>query len=221
VLQEVFDRLQAAHWMAGGFWFRDSVFFCAFLAVSQLLLFPVTPFAVVAGFVLGFPKAALLVFCAKLVSAALNFTVSRHVARSWVQRLAARSHLLSSLHETVGEVGFKDALLMRLSPIPFAMLNYGCGLTTLGPATFLGSAAIGCLSSTMIFCGLGASFRETFLPLNESGIQRSPWHTGVMVISILASLWLLRDFSKKAMQRFKARQSSGTASPPAKSTSQA
>jgi uncharacterized membrane protein YdjX (TVP38/TMEM64 family) len=206
VLQEVFDRLQAAHWMAGGFWFRDSVFFCAFLAVSQLLLLPVTPFAVVAGFVLGFPKAALLVFCAKLLSAALNFTLSRHLARAWVQRLASRSLLLSSLHETVGEVGFKDALLMRLSPIPFALLNYGCGLTSLRLPTFLGSAAIGSLCSTMIFCGLGASFRDTFLPLNEGGVERSHWQTGILVVSILVSSWLVRDFSKKAMQRLKARQ---------------
>jgi len=221
VLQEIFERLQAAHWMAGGFWFRDSVFFCALLAVSQLFLLPVTPFAMVAGFVLGFPKAALLVFCAKLLSAALNFTLSRYVARSWVQRLVARSHLISSLHETVGEVGFKDALLMRLSPIPFALLNYGCGLTGLGTAIFLGSVAIGSLWSTTISCAVGASFRETFLPLNEGGLQRSPWHSGVMVISILVSLWLVRDFSKRAMQRLKARQSPEPAPPAAESTSQA
>lgn len=207
MLQEIFHRLQAIHWMAGGFWFRDSVFFCAFLAVSQLFLLPVTPFAVVAGFVLGFPKAVLLVFCAKLLSASLNFTLSRYVARAWVQRLAARSHLLSNLHETVGEAGFKDALLVRFCPIPFAFLNYGCGLTGLGLAPFLGSAAIGSLSSTLIFCGLGVSFRETFRPLNEAGLERSPWQTGVMVISIFASLWLVRDFSKRAMQRLKARKS--------------
>ncbi len=221
MLQEIFHRLQAAQWMAGGFWFRDSVFFCVLLSVSQLFLLPVTPFAVVAGFVLGFPKAALLVFCAKVLSATLNFTLSRHVARSWVQRLAARSHLLSNLHEIVGEAGLKDALLLRFCPIPFALLNYGCGLTSLGLAPFLGSAAIGSLSSTVIFCGMGASFRETFLPLTEAGIERSPWYTGVMGISILASLWLVRDFSKRAMQRLKARQSSATAPPPVKSTSQA
>ena len=162
--------------------------------------------ALVAGFVLGVPKAALLVFCAKLLSAALNFTLSRHLARAWVQRLAARSLLLSSLHETVGEAGFKDALLMRLSPIPFALLNYGCGLTSLRLPTFLGSAAIGSLCSTMIFCGLGASFRDTFLPLNEGGVERSHWQTGILVVSILVSSWLVRDFSKKAMQRLKARQ---------------
>ncbi len=207
MVQEILDRLQAIQWMAGGFWLRDSVLFCALLAVSQVFLLPVTPFALVAGFVLGFPKAVLLVFCAKLLSASLNFALSRHVARAWVQRLAARSHLLSSLHETMGEVGFKDALLMRLSPIPFALLNYGCGLSGLGVSTFLGSAAIGSLSSTLIFCSLGASFRETFLPLHEAGLERSPWQTGVMVISVLASLWLVRDFSKRAMQRLKARKS--------------
>ena len=82
MIQEIFVRLQAAHWMAGEFWLRDSLLFCALLAASQVLLVPVTPFAIFAGFVLGFPKAFLLLFIAKLLSATLNFTLSRYAERA-------------------------------------------------------------------------------------------------------------------------------------------
>jgi uncharacterized membrane protein YdjX (TVP38/TMEM64 family) len=212
MIQEVFARLQAAHWMAGEFWLRDSLLFCFLLAASQVLLVPVTPFAVFAGFVLGFPRAVLLLFIAKLLSATLNFTLSRYAARAWVQRLASRSHLLSSLHETVGEGGFQEALLLRLCPVPFALLNYCCGLTGLSFATFLGSAAIGILSSTLIFCGMGASFHGSFLPLDGGAAGRTPWQTGLFLLSLLASLWLARDLSKKAMQKLRARQAPQSAS---------
>jgi len=206
MIQEIFVRLQAAHWMAGEFWLRDSLLFCALLAASQVLLVPVTPFAIFAGFVLGFPKAFLLLFIAKLLSATLNFTLSRYAGRAWVQRFAARSEMLSGFHNTLGEGGFKEALLVRLCPIPFAILNYGCGITGLSLATFLGTAAIGILPPTLVFCGLGASFQAGGLLPNAGTSLRSPWQIGLFVSSLLVSLWLARTVSKKAMQKLKVRQ---------------
>jgi uncharacterized membrane protein YdjX (TVP38/TMEM64 family) len=206
MIQEIFVRLQAAHWMAGEFWLRDSLLFCALLMASQVLLVPVTPFAIFAGFVLGFPKAFLLLFIAKLLSATLNFTLSRYAGRAWVQRLAARSQMLSNFHQALGDGGFKEALLVRLCPIPFAILNYCCGITSLRLATFLGSAAIGILPPTLVFCGLGASFQGDGLLPNSGTALRSPWQTGLFVTSLLVSLWLARTVSKKALQRLKVRQ---------------
>ncbi len=206
MIQETFAHLQAAHWMAGEFWLRDSLQFCLLLAASQVLMVPVTPFAVFAGFVLGFPKASVLLFIAKLLSAALNFNLSRYAGRGWVQRLASRSRLVSGLSESLGEPGFQAALLVRLCPIPFAVLNYGCGLTSLGLGTFLGAAALGILPSTLVFCGLGASFQGRFLPLDGGASARSPWQTGLLLAGLLVSLWLVRRLSKTAMQKLKARQ---------------
>ncbi len=206
MIQEIFVRLQAAHWMAGEFWVRDSLLFCALLAASQVLLVPVTPFAVFAGFVLGFPKAFLLLFIAKLLSATLNFTLSRYAGRAWVQRLASRSQMLSGFHKTLGDGGFKEALLVRLCPIPFAILNYGCGITSLSPATFLGTAAIGILPPTLVFCGLGASFQGSGLLPHAGMSWRSPWQAGLFITSLLVSLWLARNVSRRALQKLEARQ---------------
>ncbi len=191
--------------MGGDFWLRDSALFCLLLVTGQVLLVPVTPFAVFAGFVLGFPKAALLLFAAKLLSASVNFTLSRYAARVRVQRLVSRSELLSCVHETLGEAGFEAALLVRLCPIPFALLNYGCGLTNLTLATFLGTAAIGILPPTLIFCGLGASCQGRFLSLNEGALEHSPWQTGLLIAGFLVSLWVTRSLSQKALQKLKAR----------------
>lgn len=208
MIQEIFARLQAAHWMAGEFWLRDSLLFCFLLAASQLLLVPVAPFAVFAGFVLGFPKAALLLVVAKLLSATLNFSLSRYAARARVERMASRSLFLSILHETLGEGGFQTALLVRLCPVPFALLNYCYGLTSISLATFLGSAALGILPLTLVFCGLGASFQGRFLPLDAGAPERSPWQTGLLISSLLLSFWLARNLSKRALQKLKARQAS-------------
>jgi hypothetical protein len=68
------------------------------------------------------------------------------------------------------------------------------------------------LSSTLVFCGLGASLQGSFLPLNEGVRAQAYWQSSLFGLSLLASLWLVRVFSVKAMQKLKAREAPRPAS---------
>ena len=131
--------------------------FAAFVAVYALavvLLLPGTLGTLTAGAVFGFPLGAAAALAGATIGATLAFVISRAMGRQGAQSLFGNR--LSSIDEFIGRNDFSSILVLRLMPIvPFNLLNYGSGLTSVRLSRYVLASAIGMAPATLLATGLG------------------------------------------------------------------
>lgn len=164
-----------------------------FIAVSCLLttmFFPGPLLAGASGLLFGTAVGLPTAIIAATLGASLACTIGRLVAGDAVEELGGpRVRLLASW---VGRRGFVSVLYARLAPgVPYNLVNYACGLTTIPVATFALATAIGAAPRTFAYVTLGGSF----------GDLRSPEvliAVGVLVtMAIVGLLFARRDIMRE------------------------
>lgn len=103
-----------------------------FIGVAICFPFTIT-FELAAGFLYRFYYGTLLIITAKTCGAALAFFLGRTFLRDWIERKLDESPRFSTVYKEMDTDTFKLAVLLRLSPIPSWVNNYGLALT---PITF-------------------------------------------------------------------------------------
>jgi len=123
---------------------------------ATLVGVPSTPFVLLAAILFGPATGLLVMVAASSISAAIGFLIARYLARDAVaERLAgteafARLSALAEAHDWV------LIPLVRIVPIaPFALVNYGFGLTGIGFWRYLGWSAVAMVPSIAVMV-LGA-----------------------------------------------------------------
>jgi len=207
MVEKILTTLQSLPVWSGGTSMQMLGLFLGLLILSQLILLPVWPFVVFAGFQFGFWPGAGLLLGAKMVSALLNFTLSRWVIRDWVQRVAGRQVLFSSMNEALEQDGLRMAILLRFCPVPFALGNYAYGLSVLPLKEFAMATFVTIFPTTLIFAGVGASLRSELdvAQLGGAGGTHNRWETWLLGVGLLASFVVVRRVSKIAMKKVKSR----------------
>jgi uncharacterized membrane protein YdjX (TVP38/TMEM64 family) len=104
------------HWAGLGFVILFVVLTPLFFSVDALCLF--------AGALFALPMAIGYVLLATMISAAVIFYIGRHVAGDKVHVLLQKHPKLSVMDEVIGTGGFKILFLLRLLPLPFALMSY-------------------------------------------------------------------------------------------------
>ena len=123
-------------------------------AVAVVLLLPGTIGTLTAGAVFGFPLGAVAALGGATLGATLSFLVSRLMGREGAQSLFGDR--LESVDEFIGRNDFTSILILRLMPIvPFNLLNYGSGLTSVRTSRYVAASAIGMAPATILTTGLG------------------------------------------------------------------
>lgn len=114
-----------------------------------------------AGAAFGLRKGFLLVSAGSTLGAGASFLVGRYLLRDWVSRRLAAVPAFGAIAGAVGSQGWKVVLLTRLSPVlPFNLLNYGYGLTTVGFAEYVLASWVGMMPGTFLYVYLGAAAGE-------------------------------------------------------------
>ena len=131
--------------------------FAAFVvvyAVSVVVLLPGTLGTLTAGAVFGFPLGAAAALMGATIGATLSFIIARAMGREGAQSLFGRR--LSNIDDFIGRNDFSSILVLRLMPVvPFNLMNYGSGLTSVRLSRYVGASAIGMAPATMLATGLG------------------------------------------------------------------
>ncbi|MCL4110549.1 UNVERIFIED_CONTAM: hypothetical protein GTU68_035523 [Idotea baltica] len=131
--------------------------FAAFVlvyALAVVLLLPGTLGTLTAGAVFGFPLGAAAALSGATLGATLAFLVSRFMGREGAQSLFGSR--LSSIDDFIGRNDFTSILVLRLMPVvPFNLLNYGSGLTSVRLSRYVLASALGMAPATMLATGLG------------------------------------------------------------------
>ncbi|AFQ43427.1 TVP38/TMEM64 family protein [Desulfosporosinus meridiei] len=121
-------------------WGWVSIFVDLFI-LMLLALFPITPFALIAGgntLIFGWVNGFLLSLVGSLLGASLGFYLSRNLGQEWAQPKIAKLGKWANLIEGNS---FSIILISRLIPIlPSAAVNYAAGLSLMTfPRFFLAS----------------------------------------------------------------------------------
>lgn len=100
---------------------------------------PGTPFTLLAPFLFGVWPAFAVMVVASALSAAAAFLIARHLARDMFVERLARADGFRRLSALVEDHDWMVIPLLRVLPVaPFAVINYGFGLTGIGFWRYLG-----------------------------------------------------------------------------------
>lgn len=129
--------------------------FIAVYVVCSLLVLPKGVLSIVAGIAFGFLPGAVIVIIGATLGACTAFVVGRWLGRDAVERLAG-GHL-ARLDALVTRYGFAAIVLVRLIPlIPFTVINYAAGLTSIGFRPYALATVVGIIPGTLAYVALGA-----------------------------------------------------------------
>ncbi len=175
-----------------------------FVVVATVLFLPGSVAMMIGGFLFGFLPGFLYAVIAIPVGAQGAFEFGRWVAQPWVRRKVADSQRMHAIEAALREEAFVIVVLTRLSLIiPFNLLNYAYGATSVRASTHLLATAIGMLPAVALYVYLGTLARDLGQIL--SGEAAPPelgyWIIGAGIAAIVAATWVIHRTATRALEK--------------------
>jgi uncharacterized membrane protein YdjX (TVP38/TMEM64 family) len=190
------------HW-AKGMGAAGGAIYAVFYIVGTALFFPGLPLTLGAGFLYGAVIGTLVVSPASVAGASLAFLIARYFARDWVTRRLKRYPQAAAIDRAIEKNGFKAVVLLRLQPVlPFNILNYALGLTSIRLRDYMLASWIGMFPATVLYVYLGSVMNDI------SDLLRGRPNSGVAgrfllwggLAAIVVLVWWLGRIAKKALR---------------------
>jgi uncharacterized membrane protein YdjX (TVP38/TMEM64 family) len=198
--------LPLARWLGGadryvaglGAW--GFALFVFVYALATILFIPGSALTLGAGLIYGLGAGTLAVTLGANLGANAAFLLGRRVARGRIAKAAAADPRFHAMDSAIARQGWKVVLLMRLSPlIPFNLLNYLLGLTSIGFWAYAANSFLGMLPGTVLYVYIGAAGR--------AGLTRGADVSRLKIVSFVAGLvatfavsWLLAWQARKILR---------------------
>ncbi len=166
-----------------------------FIPVCVLFL-PGSPLTLFGGFAFGKTLGGFLAVTACIsvgstLGACVSFLIGRTVLREWVESRVASNPRFRVLDAAVRSRGFRIVLLARLSPVlPFNLLNYALGVTSVSFRDYALGSWLGMLPGTMLFVYLGATLGDladvVAGRVERTAVQQGMFYGGLLATVVLA-----------------------------------
>jgi len=173
-------------------------------ALAAVVFLPDSLLTIAAGALFGLARGLALVSIGSMLGATAAFFLGRTLARDWVHRRAERWPKFRALDRAISRHGFWVVFLTRLSPIiPYGLLNYAYGITTVRVRDYLLASWIGMLPGTLLYVYAGtaaANLTEVIsgqTPLGKEG-NILLW---VGLAATIAMIGLLTYFARRELTR--------------------
>ena len=156
------------------------------LGLALVLLAPVprSAVSVLVGVVLGFGPGVALALGGGLLAGLAAFGLSRTLGRTAAVRLTGKR--LARVDRLMTDRAFVAVLAGRLLPVmPFVVLSYGAGLTSIRWGPYALATAIGLVPSTIVQIGVGASAGAL---AERAGVIAV---AGAVVVVLVVGAWVL------------------------------
>ncbi|NEO87955.1 MAG: TVP38/TMEM64 family protein [Spirulina sp. SIO3F2] len=129
-----------------------------FYTIGTLLILPSTPLNLSGGVIFGVWWGTVWTTVAALIAAIVAFAFTRTMGREWIaQRLQGR---WESFDAEVRQGGLFYMSAIRLLPIiPYGIVNFAAGLTSIRPRDYLLGTAIGTVPGILPFVMMGAGLQ--------------------------------------------------------------
>lgn len=156
--------------------------------INTFLPFPMDAMIMANGAVFGIWKGLLVSLAGAMASACLAFGIARFAGRA-VARRVIPSDRLAWLDTAVAQGGWRTVLLVQFIPLlPYSLLNFALGLTSVRWPTFLWITLLSILPMDILLSVLGSSLAET----------RAVLHLVIAALIAFAglTLWLRRRMAR-------------------------
>lgn len=131
--------------------------FIALYAAGTVALIPGSVLTLFAGAAFGVVWGSIWTSIAATLGASLSFLISRYFARAWATEKMKGFPIFAAIDDAVAQEGWKIVGLTRLSPIfPFALLNYGFGITKVSFRDYVLASWIGMMPGTVLYVYVGS-----------------------------------------------------------------
>lgn len=166
--------------------------FVAICALGTAVFFPKPVLATAAGLLFGVGWGSALAIAGFTAGAMIAFSISRGLGRDAVERrLGERLAVLERVFE---RRGVEATLVIRLLPIlPFALANYGAGVTSVRGRDFALGTALGLVPSTVLAAVLGDA-------LSDLGSPRSIVALSIWAVLAAVGVWWGRNLITGALR---------------------
>jgi uncharacterized membrane protein YdjX (TVP38/TMEM64 family) len=131
--------------------------FALVMVAAGMVLVPLSVFAITAGIIFGPVRGFIIVQAATTLSAAINFLVSRYIARQPIRRRVERNPKFRAIDSAIGREGWKIVVLLRFVPLPFGFMNYALGLTAISFLPYVAATSVGVIINNAVFVYLGTT----------------------------------------------------------------
>ena len=166
-----------------------------------------------AGYLFGFAAGVPLALLAVTLGAQAAFWSGRWLARDWVAEKVAHNRRLAAIETGLHEEAFVIVALTRLSLVmPFNLLNYAYGITSVHAGVHLAATAVGMVSLVVaialglpaaLYVWLGTLARNIGQILSgeatPGGMAYVVATAGVLTISLMT--WIMHRAASRALHR--------------------
>ena len=156
-LVDVPEHLRRAQgWMEGlGAW--GPIAFIAIYVATTLVAGPGLPFTLVSPVLFGPWAAFVIMVVASSLSASSAFLIARYLARDAVARRLEGNARFARINRLLDEHAWIIIPFVRVVPLPFALNNYGFGLTSISFRRYLFLSEVGMIPMNAVLV-LGAGW---------------------------------------------------------------
>jgi uncharacterized membrane protein YdjX (TVP38/TMEM64 family) len=147
-----------------------------------VLMFPRAALAALAGLLFGPVIGTCCALAAQVLGATLAFAIGRSLGQDAIGRLAGDRARRASC--ALGRLGVLGVAWARFVPLmPYALLNYGFGVTEVRVRSFVIGTALGVLPSTVAYAVVGDSTGDLLSPasLTATGFTVATAAAGMIV----------------------------------------
>jgi uncharacterized membrane protein YdjX (TVP38/TMEM64 family) len=183
-------------------WCRDAgalgvLGFALLYCVATALVMPAAILTVAAGWIWGLVWGTVLVQGISLVADWVPFALARRHGRARARTFLTRRTIdPDTLDALVRHRGFAMVALLRLSPVvPFNVMNYLLGLTSVSTRTYLVASLIGSTPACVFFVWTGTLVADRDQLARAASAGGAPawalWATAIVTIAVAVALWAL------------------------------
>ena len=189
-------------WVDGLGWWGPLIFMTGYVAATVAFV-PGSVLTLVAGAIFGLVSGLIYVFIAATIGAAAAFLVSRYIARRAIEDWIKDNDRFVAIDRAIARKGLKIVVLLRLSPIiPFNLLNYALGLTSVGFVDYV-FASLGMLPGTLLYIYYGKVAGDVAL-LAGGASMRGPAYYMVLGLGLVATVVVTTLVTRTARQALQA-----------------
>ena len=178
--------------------------YVCFVVIATVLFLPGSVAMMIGGFLFGFLPGFLFAVLAVPIGAQGAFEFGRWVARPWVRKQVADNQRMHAIEAALREEAFVIVVLTRLSLIiPFNLLNYAFGATSVKAATHLVATAIGMLPAIALYVYLGTLARDLgqILSGEAAPSELGYWIIAIGIVAIAAATWVIHRTATRALEK--------------------
>ncbi|MDH3303860.1 MAG: TVP38/TMEM64 family protein [Gammaproteobacteria bacterium] len=178
--------------------------YVACVAVATILFLPGSVSMMIAGFLFGVAPGFLYAGAGIAFGAQGAFLTGRRGARRWVEQKVAGNKRLEAIEKGLREEAFLIVVLTRLSLIiPFNVLNYAYGITSVRSRTHFVATTVGMLPAVALYVYLGTLARDVGQILSGDATPQGLgyWIAAAGIAAIVVLTWVIHRAASRTLAR--------------------